>query len=311
MARYVVYGAGAVGGTIGGRLHRAGHEVVLIARGAHLDALRADGLRLSSPEGEQTLRIPAVGSPAEAGIGAGTAVILAMKTQDTAEALDALVPVAPADTPILCAQNGVENERIALRRFPHVLGVMVFLMAEHLEPGRVVHFAAPRAGVLDLGRFPPAPPSPAALAIAADLERAGFASAAVEDVMRGKRRKLLLNLGNAIEVIYGPDEEPEGLDTRAQVEGEACFRAAGLAWTTVEEEAARRGLISSVRSVAGRAHRGGSSWQSVERGTGRVETSYLNGEVVLLGRRHAVPTPVNEDLQRRAVTVAAGEAPRR
>lgn len=304
--RYVIYGAGAIGGTIGGCLHRAGHEVVLIARGDHLDALRSRGLRLASPEGEETLRIPVVGSPAEAGIRSDSAVILAMKTQDTADALEDLVTAAPPQTLILCAQNGVENERIALRRFANVLGVMVFLMAEHVEAGRVVHFAAPTPGVLDLGQIPSEAPGPDATTIAADLRRAGFGSLAVRDVMRGKRRKLLLNLGNAIEVIYGPDQEPEGLDARARAEGEACFRAAGLAWSTAAEEAARRQLISPARSVGGREHRGGSSWQSIERRTGRIESSYLNGEIVLLGRQHGVPTPVNEALQRQAVVIAAG-----
>ena len=58
--RYIVIGAGAVGGTIGGCLFEAGHDVVLVARGAHLDALRVHGLRLATPMGTHTLRIPAV-----------------------------------------------------------------------------------------------------------------------------------------------------------------------------------------------------------------------------------------------------------
>src|SRR5919204_4089976 len=57
--RYIVIGAGAIGGTIGGRLAQAGHEVVLVARGRHLDALRASGLELATPEGTFTLDIPA------------------------------------------------------------------------------------------------------------------------------------------------------------------------------------------------------------------------------------------------------------
>ncbi|MGH3212166.1 MAG: ketopantoate reductase family protein, partial [Trebonia sp.] len=63
--RYIIIGAGAVGGTIGGCLGLAGHEVVLIARGAHLDALRADGLRLSTPSGTDTIAAAAIGGPDE------------------------------------------------------------------------------------------------------------------------------------------------------------------------------------------------------------------------------------------------------
>jgi 2-dehydropantoate 2-reductase len=299
--RYVIHGAGAIGATIGGHLHRAGHEVMLIARGAHLAALRDGGLRLASPDGEETLRIPVAATPAEAAIGPGDVVILAMKTQDTAAALDDLVLAAPPEITLLCAQNGVENERLALRRFPSVLGVAVWLMTEHLEPGLVVHFAAPTPGVLDVGAIPAGPPGERAEAIAADLRGAGFASRAVEDVMRFKRTKLLANLFNAIQVIYGLGDAPEGLMAEARAEAEACFRAAGLSWATEEELSERRSLVSPPRPVGGHGHEGGSTWQSVARGTGRVETDYLNGEIVLLGRLHNVPTPVNEALQRGAV----------
>lgn len=304
--RYVIHGAGAIGGTIGAHLHRAGQEVVLIARGEHLAALRADGLRLASPDGEETLRIPVAATPAEAAIGPEDRVILAMKTQDTLAALDDLVLAAPPEVPVLCAQNGVENERLALRRFPHVLGVVVWLMTEHLEPGLVAHFSAPTPGVLDLGRVPAGPQCALATTIAADLRSAGFVSRAVEDVMRWKRTKLLANLANAIQVVHGPAQEPEGLMDAARAEGEACFRAARLGWATEAELAERRALVSPPRAVAGRGHEGGSTWQSLVRGTGRVETDYLNGEIVLLGRRHGVPTPVNEALQRAAVRRAAG-----
>jgi ketopantoate reductase len=63
--RYIIIGAGAIGGTIGARLFEGGREVVLVARGAHLAALRARGLRFVSSDGESTLRIPAIGEPGE------------------------------------------------------------------------------------------------------------------------------------------------------------------------------------------------------------------------------------------------------
>ena len=63
--RYIIYGAGAVGGSIGARLFEAGHEVVLIARGPHLEAIQRDGLMVRTPEGESTTRVPAVGHPSE------------------------------------------------------------------------------------------------------------------------------------------------------------------------------------------------------------------------------------------------------
>ncbi|HLK44528.1 MAG TPA: 2-dehydropantoate 2-reductase N-terminal domain-containing protein, partial [Acidimicrobiales bacterium] len=88
--RFVIFGAGAIGGVLGGRLHQHGADVVLIARGAHLDAIRAAGLRLQDPDGEVTLPVAAVGHPRDAALREGDVVVLAMKSQDTAAALDAL-----------------------------------------------------------------------------------------------------------------------------------------------------------------------------------------------------------------------------
>jgi 2-dehydropantoate 2-reductase len=94
----------------------------------------------------------------------------------------------------------------------------------------------------------------------------------------------------------------------------AALEAAGLAYTSREEEAAKRGDLVQVLPVAGRRRGGGSTWQSLARGTGSVEVDYLNGEIVLLGREHGVPTPVNLAVQlavRRAARagIDAGEFP--
>ena len=133
--RYIIYGAGAVGGVIGGRLAQNGRDVVLIARGPHLEALKRDGLTLQSAEKSEQLDIPAAGGPAEIDFQDDDAVILTMKTQDTEAALDELRAAAGMSIPVFCAQNGVENERLALRRFQNVYGVTVMLPAVHLEPG--------------------------------------------------------------------------------------------------------------------------------------------------------------------------------
>ena len=81
--RFVIYGAGGIGGAIGGRLHQAGHDVVLVARGDHLAALRERGLTLRSPAETVVLPVPAVARPAEAELGPGDVVVLAMKSQHT------------------------------------------------------------------------------------------------------------------------------------------------------------------------------------------------------------------------------------
>jgi len=144
--RWVIVGAGAVGGVVGGRLAAAGQDVVLVARGAHLDAIRRDGLALHSPEGRRTLRLPAVGTVTEHDWQPGDVAVLAVKGMDTPDVLRPLAAVAPAETPVLCLQNGVANERAALRLFPNVYGVWVILPASHLAPGVVVAHSAPTPG---------------------------------------------------------------------------------------------------------------------------------------------------------------------
>ena len=275
--RYVVYGAGAIGGTIGARLFEAGAEVVLVARGAHLDALRQDGLRFVTPAREVTHRIPVVGGPDEIDFGSDDVVLLCVKSQDTAPALDDLAAVAPRDVAVVCAQNGVENERLATRRFANVYGMVVMLPAEHVEPGLVLAFSANSTGILDVGRYPSGSDATAD-AIAADLSRASFSSSALRDVMRWKHNKLLMNLGNALDAACGERAWGSDLYARARDEGVACLKGAGIDFASDEEEQERRADHLRMRPVGeqGHRHRGGSTWQSLARGTGAIEVDYLD-----------------------------------
>ena len=328
--RYIIIGAGAIGGGIGGRLHESGQEVVLVARGPHLTALRADGLRFSTPEGgTRTLRVPAVGGPEELELGPEDVLVLAVKTQHSAGLLEAWSgrPVAGGDgttgggtagesLPLLCAQNGVENERLALRWFRRVYGVAVWMPATHLEPGRVAVPGAPLSGFLHLGRCPaPTGPDPTAHAIAADLEGARFRAPVQEDVMRWKYGKLIGNLGNALDALTDPAGPAEQaavaeLYRRARAEGEAVLTAAGIPYASVAEQLEQRGELMELVPLEGVELGGSSSRQSLARGAGSIEADYLNGEITLLARLHGVPAPVNETLRRLATAYAReGRAP--
>src|ERR1700691_2305865 len=106
--RVVVYGAGGARGVLGGRLSEAGHDVVLLARGAHYDALDKDGLRLETPDGAIMLPIPVAPAPDEVDFRDDDVVLLTMKSQDTGPAVAALAAVAPPDLPVVCVQNGGE-----------------------------------------------------------------------------------------------------------------------------------------------------------------------------------------------------------
>ncbi|MFF2125054.1 ketopantoate reductase family protein [Streptomyces olivochromogenes] len=311
--RYIIIGAGAVGGAIGGRLAEAGHEVALVARGAHYEALRTHGLRLMTSEGTRTHRLPTVDGPAALGeLRPDDVLVLAVKTQDSEAALEAWgpAPVAGGGTaaerlPLVCAQNGVESPRIALRRFLRVYGVCVWLPATLVEPGAVSAAGALLTGILHLGRHPHGTDE-TARRIAADLEKAHFEAPVVPDVARWQYAKLLGNLANAIEAVSGVLTSEEGLAlfARVRAEGEAVLTAADIAYTGEEEQRKARGNKIRFEPFDGSERGGGSSWQSLDRGTGTIEADYLNGEIVLLGRLHGVPTPLNELLQRLANTFA-------
>lgn len=309
---YVIIGAGAVGGTIGGRLHQSGHRVTLVARGAHLATIQERGLRLATPDGEQLLDVPAAAGPAEVTLTPESVLVLTVKSQDTAAAMGqwADAPVTGGGTaservPVLCAQNGVANERSALRRFASVCGVCVWLPATFLEPGTVVADGYPRSGMLHLGHYPaghgPAGAGVTLDRIAADLSASQFAAPVHADVMRWKYGKLLGNLGNGLDALL--DARDRELTELLRAEGAAVLEAAGIAYTSREEQEAERGDLVEIRPVPGRPRGGSSTWQSLARGAGVTEVDYLNGEIVLLGREHGVPTPASlavQQLVRRA-----------
>jgi 2-dehydropantoate 2-reductase len=312
--RFVVYGAGAVGGVIGGRLAEHGYDVVLIARGEHFEAIRSHGLTVESSDGPVTTAVEVVDHPSRLRITADDIVLLAMKSQDTADASTALAAVAAPTTPIVCAQNGVENERSALRRFANVYGMCVMLPATHLVPGVVQAYSSPTPGILHLGRYPTAVDHTAvddtAEAIAAALRDATFASEARPDIMRWKYTKLLMNLANAAEAAFAPSDARNTVAKRAREEGAMVLRAAGIDFASNEEDQALRGNTLRIRPIGSARRGGGSSWQSLERRTGRVESDYLNGEIALLARLHGVAAPVNEGLARVCTDMArAGAAP--
>jgi len=305
--RFIVYGAGAVGGVVGGRLAEHGHDVVLIARGAHAEAMRRSGLTIESPETTVAVDVPVATHPSELELGPDDVVLLAMKSQDTHGALLALRAAAPPRLPVVCLQNGVENERAALRLFPQVYGINVMCPAGHLEPGVVQAYSSPLSGILDLGRYPSGVDETSE-AVAAALSASTFVSEARADIMRWKHAKLLMNLRNAVQALCGRAAARGPLGELVRAEGVACLEAAGIEFVSTEEDRSRRGDLLRIGPIGDRERPGGSSWQSLERRTGAIESDYLNGEIVLLGRRHGVPTPANALFQQLAAEAARAKA---
>lgn len=294
--RYIIYGAGAIGGTIGARLFQSGKEVILIARGEHLKAIQANGLVLADPNKTERLNMAVVAHPEQIQFRDNDTVMLCMKSQDTQDALQTLVRTAGPSVPVVCCQNGVANERMALRNFDRVYGMPVILPATHIEPGVVLHHCKSIGGVLDIGNYPNGADE-IAHQIAADLVDANFSSQPDADIMRSKYAKLLQNLGNSLQALCNAGSESADIYRRLIHEALACYAAAGISCASREEVRQRSDGLLEMASIEGRARVGGSSLQSILRGTGSIEADYLNGEIVLLGRLYGVPTPTNRVLQ--------------
>ncbi len=316
VTRYVIIGAGAVGAGLGARLHQSGVEVVLVARGPHLLALGAQGLRLCTPTEDVRLTIPAVAGPDGLELHPDDVLILATKTHQAQDALIAWAdaPVSGGGTagerlPLLTALNGVVSEDLASRYFARVYGVCVWMWAAHLSPGEVIIEGVPDSGLFHLGRVPAAltDDDDRALlaAIKADWDAALLPALLPDDVMAWKYRKLLANLGNGFQALLGKQSGTGALVARAVAEGRRILDAAGIAYCS-DEEARVWDTAFRIEPVPGHdGVLGGSTWQSLTRGTGNVETDYLNGEILRIARRHGLEAPINAVIASRVRRAAA------
>ena len=301
--RHIIYGAGSIGGTIGSRLFQNNQEVILIARGDHLKAIQKNELVFKTPHETVTLPIPCVGHPSEISFEDGDVVYLTMKSQHTLNALEDLRDVAGIDIPVICCQNGVANERMASRRFNRVYAMVVMLPASHLEPGMVHAESVNTTGILDAGCYPTGT-DPLIEEITKTLSQSNFSARANAAIMRFKYAKMLMNLNNSLQALCEPGDQAADISRMMTKEALECYQVAGIDCASREEFAARRADHIKVAPVDGSQRMGGSSWQSVFRGTGSIESDYLNGEIVLLGHLYGVPTPANRVLQQMAICLA-------
>lgn len=312
MTRYVFVGAGAVGSGLGGLLARQGTDVLLAARGEHARAMAHDGLRVRCPDTAFTLDVPIVTAPEQVRLTVDDVLVLTTKTQQAEAAVERWADLPVYDgagavagragelLPICTALNGVTGEEIALRYFDRVFAVCVWFPAVLIEPGEVIVRCAPLRGIFHVGRYgvSPAPDDDADLlgGVRRQWDKAGCRVVPADDVMRWKYRKLLTNLGNVLQALLGDTSGADDLLHAAEAEARGILAAAGIPFTDDgEEEEARRGF--SPTPVPGEPDRlGGSTWQSLVRGTGTIETSYLNGEIALIARRIGRSAPVNARL---------------
>jgi 2-dehydropantoate 2-reductase len=201
-----VFGAGAVGGHLAAKLAASGHEVSVVARGAHLAAMQRNGVKLL--HGSQTIaaRVRAVASAS--GLGPQDAVLVTLKATSLGEFADACAPLLAADTAVVFIQNGIPwwyDDRLvrldpngklshSIKR-KHVLGGVAYSANEVIEPG-VVENHVPGNNMVVIGEIDRRE-TPRVAALRAALEAADVSSPATEDVRRSIWSKLAQILGNS------------------------------------------------------------------------------------------------------------------
>jgi 2-dehydropantoate 2-reductase len=306
LTRVLVAGAGALGSVFGGFLRLAGHDVTLLGRGAHLEAIRAQGLRIDGLWGDHhAAGFGLAASPADA-CGPFSAVLLTVKSYDTEAMAAAVAPLVAADGVVVSLQNGLGNaERIAAHvGSGRVLAARVIFGAELMAPGhvRVTVYADP---VL-VGLWDDAPGTrldAQARSWAAHFAAAGIPATYSDDLRAALWGKVLYNAAlNPLSALLGVQYGALGehAHTRAVMDAVideafavACAEGVNLPWAS---GAAYRTVFYS-RLVPATFHHRSSMLQDLDRGR-PTEIDAINGQVWTRGAARGIATPVNEVLTR-------------
>ena len=284
--RIAVMGAGAVGCYYGGMLARAGHDVVLIARPQHVEAIERDGLRMETRSFDERVRLRA--SSEVSAVRDAQLVLFCVKSTDTESAAAALRPHLPAGARVLTLQNGVDNdERVRAVLPQEVIASVVYVATEMAGPGHVRHHGR---GELVIA------PSSIGAGLVRVLSEAGVPATLSDNVRGALWAKLVLNCAyNAMSAIgrvpYGRLVDSAGVPEVMRDVVAECLAVARAEGVSVpgDVEATVRGLAATMPGQFS------STAQDVMRGK-PSEIDHLNGLVVRRGAAHGVPTPVNRVL---------------
>jgi 2-dehydropantoate 2-reductase len=273
-------------------LARAGAEVTLIARGAHLEALQRDGLFIDSIHFQERIAVKASGEAS--GVRGAELILFCVKSLDTDSAARSIAPHVSPATVVLTLQNGVDNaDKIRAVTGLAALPTVVYAAAALAGPGRMKHAGR---GDLVIGNTPPEP----ARSIAATFERAGVPCRLSENIQGELWQKLVLNCAsNAVTALtragyalavrnpYTRQMMIQAVDETVNV-----ARAAGVRMPMGTPELTKQ-LLDLFESYGAEAV--SSTAQDLARGK-RTEIDALNGYVARRGAELGVPAPVNQTL---------------
>jgi len=285
--KVAVMGAGAVGCYYGAMLARAGHEVVLIGRPAHVQAVRANGLRLETKTFDEQVKLGA-STQADAVQGAGL-VLFCVKSTDTESAAAGIRPHLAPGALVLTLQNGVDNDERVRSVLPsnEVAAAVVYVATEMAGPGHVRHHGR---GELVIA------PSRTSEQVAQQLAAAGVPTQISGNVRGSLWAKLVLNCAyNALSAVtqlpYGELVRGQGVAEVIRDVVAECLAVAKAEGVVIpgDTDAAVRAIAETMPTQYS------STAQDLARGK-PSEIDHLNGYVVRRGEALGVPTPANRVL---------------
>ena len=287
--KILVMGTGGIGGYFGAKLCRAGEAVTFVARGAHLEAIRKNGLRIkSAADGEFVVTCPATDDPGSAGI--ADLVLFCVKSYDTEAAARALRPAVGPDTAVLCLQNGVDNEEKlgGIVGPSHVLGGAAYVLATIESPGVIAHAFA---GKIAFGELDGAE-TPRAQGILEVLQRAGIPAEQSPRIRQILWEKYLFIAAQA--GMTAVTRCPIGV-IRAVPETRRMYRLILEELAAVAKAEGVELPAQTVDGIMAAADNLGATFTSslhydLTHGR-RLEIEALHGHAVRLGEKHGVPTP--------------------
>ena len=294
--KVAVMGAGAVGCYYGALLARAGNDVVLVGRAAHVDAVRRDGLLFETAAG--SVRVALAASTQADAVAGAELVLFCVKSGDSESAAAQIAPHLAPEAQIVCLQNGVDNaQRVRAVVGCEVVAAVVYVAAEMAGAGHVRHLGR---GELVLGA------SPASVALAALFADAGIAASVSDNVVGELWAKLIINCAyNALSAItglpYAPLVASPGIEATMRAVIDECLAVAqgeGVRVAGDVREAVRR----IAQTMPGQRS---STAQDLMRGK-PSEIDALNGYVVRRGAALGVATPVNGALWALVKALEAG-----
>jgi 2-dehydropantoate 2-reductase len=298
----VVFGAGAVGSVLGGLLALQKHDVLLVSREHHAAAIAENGgLRLRSTTGDYFVHLRASTRLDAADLREGACVLITVKSYDTEACVEQLASLEPPPgLPIVCFQNGIDNEEIVLKRFENVYGGVCRMTCSMIQGGNASFRCFGRVLV---GKYPKGSDA-LARNLVKSFEAAGCQSCASRTIANDKWLKLAVNTQSTFHAIIDSrdHEANEFYELKVAILEEAKRvlkahkvrpRSCDGKDMTIDE------IITELRRPRAPRHSSGmkvrnSTWQNLYLKRDRIENASFHGPIIELGRKYSVPVTHNE-----------------